>query len=231
MISAIALDDEPPALKVIESFCGQTDSIELQKSFTQPNEALKHLRKFPVDLLFLDIQMPSMSGIDFYKSLNQETMVIFTTAHSQFALEGFNLNAIDYLLKPFSIQRFQQAVAKANDFYNYTHQTDKIQNQYLFIRADYKLMKISISDILFIEGLNDYVKIHVHNQKTIITRMTMKTIQEKLPSKEFIRVHRSYIVPFSRIESIRNKTIFLSGKEIPVGGIYEEDLFNLFNNK
>ncbi len=99
--------------------------------------------------------MPSMSGIDFYKSLNQETMVIFTTAHSQFALEGFNLNAIDYLLKPFSIQRFQQAVAKANDFYNYTHQTDKIQNQYLFIRADYKLMKISISDILFIEGLND----------------------------------------------------------------------------
>ena len=231
MISAIALDDEPPALKVIESFCGQTDSIELQKSFTQPNEALKHLRKFPVDLLFLDIQMPSMSGIDFYKSLNQETMVIFTTAHSQFALEGFNLNAIDYLLKPFSIQRFQQAVAKANDFYNYTHQTDKIQNQYLFIRADYKLMKISISDILFIEGLNDYVKIHVLNQKTIITRMTMKTIQEKLPSKEFIRVHRSYIVPFSRIESIRNKTIFLSGKEIPVGGIYEEDLFNLFNNK
>ena len=231
MISAIALDDEPPALKVIESFCGQTDSIELQKSFTQPNEALKHLRKFPVDLLFLDIQMPSMSGIDFYKSLNQETMVIFTTAHSQFALEGFNLNAIDYLLKPFSIQRFQQAVAKANDFYNYTHQTDKIQNQYLFIRADYKLMKISISDILFIEGLNDYVKIHVLNQKTIITRMTMKTIQEKLPSKEFIRVHRSYIVPFSKIESIRNKTIFLSGKEIPVGGIYEEDLFNLFNNK
>ncbi len=231
MISAISLDDEPPALKVIESFCGQTDSIELQKSFTQPNEALKHLRKFPVDLLFLDIQMPSMSGIDFYKSLNQETMVIFTTAHSQFALEGFNLNAIDYLLKPFSIQRFQQAVAKANDFYNYTHQTDKIQNQYLFIRADYKLMKISISDILFIEGLNDYVKIHVLNQKTIITRMTMKTIQEKLPSKEFIRVHRSYIVPFSKIESIRNKTIFLSGKEIPVGGIYEEDLFNLFNNK
>ena len=231
MITAIAIDDEPPALKVIENFCGQIDTLDLKKTFTQPNEALKFLRKFPVDLLFLDIQMPSISGIEFYKMLKQDTMVIFTTAHSQFAVEGFNLNAVDYLLKPFTIERFQQAVTKATDFYNYSRQSDKSQDQYLFIRADYKLMKIKISDILYVEGLNDYIKIHVLNQKTIITRMTMKTIQEKLPAKEFIRVHRSFIVPFSKIESIRNKSIYMEGREIPVGGIYEENLFKLFNNK
>jgi DNA-binding LytR/AlgR family response regulator len=231
MITAIAIDDEPPALKVIESFCKQVENVDLQKTFTQPNEALKHLRKYPVDLLFLDIQMPSLSGLEFYKSLQQDTMVIFTTAHSQFAVEGFNLNAVDYLLKPFTFERFQQAITKATDFYNFNHQSDKTQEQYLFIRADYKLMKIKISDILYIEGLNDYIKIHVLNQKTVITRMTMKTIQEKLPSKEFIRVHRSFIVPFSKIESIRNKAIYMNGKEIPIGGIYEENLYKLFGNK
>ena len=143
MITAIAIDDEPPALKVIENFCGQIETLDLKKTFTQPNEALKFLRKFPVDLLFLDIQMPSISGIEFYKMLKQDTMVIFTTAHSQFAVEGFNLNAVDYLLKPFTFERFQQAVTKATDFYNYSRQSDKSQDQYLFIRADYKLMKIN----------------------------------------------------------------------------------------
>lgn len=231
MITAIAIDDEPPALKVIESFCAQIGNVDLQKTFTQPNEALKHLRKYPVDLLFLDIHMPSLSGIAFYKMLQQDTMVIFTTAHSQFAVEGFNLNAVDYLLKPFTFERFQQAVSKATDFYTFSKQSDKTEDQYLFIRADYKLLKIKISDILYIEGLNDYIKIHVANQKTVVTRMTMKTIQEKLPSKEFIRVHRSFIVPFSRIESIRNKFIYMGGKEIPVGGLYEEQLFKLFGNK
>ena len=231
MITAIAIDDEPPALKVIESFCGQIDTIDLQKTFTQPNEALKFLHKFPVDLLFLDVQMPSLSGIELYKMLKQETMVIFTTAHSKFAVEGFNLNAVDYLLKPFTFERFQQAVNKATDFYNYTRQSDKTQEQYLFIRADYKLMKVKISDILYIEGLNDYIKIHITNQKTIVTRMTMKTIQEKLPSKEFIRVHRSFIVPFSKIDSLKSKSIFIAGKEIPIGGIYEENILKLLNNQ
>ena len=231
MITAIAIDDEPPALKVIESFCGQIETIDLQKTFTQPNEALKFLQKFPVDLLFLDVQMPSLSGIELYKMLKQDTMVIFTTAHRKFAVEGFNLNAVDYLLKPFTFERFQQAVTKARDFYNYSRQSDKTEEQYLFIRADYKLMKVKISDIHYIEGLNDYIKIHIQNQKTIITRMTMKTIQEKLPSKEFIRVHRSFIVPFSKIESIKSKSIYIGGKEIPIGGIYEESLSKLLNKQ
>ncbi|HLP50741.1 MAG TPA: LytTR family DNA-binding domain-containing protein [Chitinophagales bacterium] len=228
MIKAIALDDEPLALKILESFCRQVDFISLEKTFTKPAEAQKYLKKFPADLLFLDIQMPSLSGLDFYKSIQQETMVIFTTAHSQFAVEGFNLSAVDFLLKPFTIERFMQAVNKANDFYNYTHQTEKAPNQFLFIRADYSLIKIAVNDILFIEGLDDYLKIHLHNQKMIVTRMTMKAIMEKLPAREFIRVHRSFIVPFSRIENVRNKVITVAGTEIPIGSSYEEEFFKVF---
>jgi DNA-binding LytR/AlgR family response regulator len=155
-------------------------------------------------------------------------MVIFTTAHSQFAVEGFNLSAVDFLLKPFTYERFLQAVNKANDFYNYSHQATQTQNQFLFIRADYSLIKIAVSDILFVEGLDDYLKIHLHNQKMVVARMTMKTMLEKLPAKEFIRVHRSFIVPFSRIENVRNKMITLAGEEIPIGSSYEEEFFKLF---
>lgn len=228
MINAIAIDDEPPALSVIESFCSESGLISLQKTFTKPSEAQKYLKRFPADLLFLDIQMPSLSGIDFYKNLEQETMVIFTTAHSQFAVEGFNLNAVDFLLKPFTYERFLQAANKANDFYNYSRQADKPQTQYLFIRADYSLLKIAIPDIVFIEGLDDYLKIHLQNQKTVVARMTLKTMLEKLPAKEFIRVHRSYIVPFSRIENVRNKTISLAAEEIPLGSSYEVEFFKVF---
>jgi DNA-binding LytR/AlgR family response regulator len=228
MIRAIAIDDEPPALKVLENFCGKTDLVALEKTFTQPSEALKHLRKFPVDLLFLDINMPSLSGIDLYKSIEQNTMVIFTTAYSEFAVEGFNLNAVDYLLKPYTFERFEKAVSKAHDYYNLTTQTDTTRDQYLFIRADYSLVKIAISDIVYIEGLDDYIKIHIQDQKTVVARMTMKGIIEKLPAKDFIRVHRSYIVAFARIKNVRNKVIFLDGFEISIGSSYEKDFNKAF---
>ena len=228
MITAIAIDDEPPALKVLEQFCKQVDFIDLQKSFTKPSEALRHLQKFPVDLLFLDIHMPSLSGIDFYKQVKQDTLVIFTTAHSQYAVEGFNLSATDYLLKPYTFERFEQAVNKAKEIYSYTRDSTKPEEQYLYIRADYSLVKIPVADILFIEGLDDYLKIHIHNQKCVVARMTMKAILDKLPTKEFIRVHRSFIVPFSRIEFVRNKMIGIAGEEIPVGSSYEESFYKLF---
>lgn len=224
MIKAIAIDDEPPALKVIENFCTDTPSIELQKTFTSPRDALKYLAKFPVDLLFLDINMPSLSGIDLYKEVRQDTMAIFTTAHSEHAVEGFNLNAVDFLLKPFTFERFTQAVNKANDFYQYQHPAAAAIQQFLFIRADYSLVKIAIADILFIEGLDDYLKIHIHNQKTVVARMTMKAILDKLPGNEFIRVHRSFIIAFSKIGSMRNKLIVIAGTEIPIGASYEENL-------
>ena len=228
MISAIAIDDEPPALKVVENFCGMVDFIDLQKTFTKPNEALKYLNRYPVDLLFLDINMPSLSGIEFYKQLKQQAMVIFTTAHIEYAVEGFNLNAVDYLLKPYTPERFMQAVNKAKDFFGYQHQADATGQHFFFIRADYSLIKINYADILFIEGLDDYLKIHLQNHKAVVARMTMKAILEKLPVKDFIRVHRSYIIPFSKIDSVRNKIIYLDGKEFSIGSSYEENFFKLF---
>jgi|ERR1700757_1996962 len=227
MIKAIAIDDEPLALKVIENFCEKVDFISLEKTFNKPSEALKYADNFPIDLLFLDINMPSINGIEFYKQLKQSTMVIFTTAYSEYAVEGFNLNAVDYILKPFTFDRFLLAVNKANEFFNYQNQKEN-SSQFLFVRADYSLVKINIANILYIEGLDDYLKIHIENQKTIITRITMKSILEKLPPKEFVRIHRSFIVPLKRIESVRNKVISLAGIEIPIGASYEENFFKLF---
>lgn len=229
MIKAIAIDDEPPALKLIENFCGRTEELLLEKTFTMPAEGLKHLRKFPVDLLFLDIQMPSVNGIDFYKAVKQDTMVIFTTAYSEYAVEGFNLSAVDYLLKPFTFTRFQQAVTKAAEYHNYKTQSSAETPKYLFIRADYSLLKIAITDIIYIEGLDDYLKIHLANSNPVVARMTMKAILEKLPANDFIRVHRSYIIPFNRIESYRNKLITIAGSFIPTGSSYEENFLKHFN--
>jgi DNA-binding LytR/AlgR family response regulator len=230
MINAIAIDDEPPALSVIEHFCSQVESVDLQKTFTRPTEALKYLKKFPVDLLFLDIQMPSLNGIDFYKEVKQDTMVIFTTAHTEYAVEGFNLNAIDYLLKPYSFERFQQAVNKANEYFSLQHQASNVSQENIYIRADYSLLKIPIADIVYIESLRDYLKIRLVSNKNIVTRMTMKSITDKLPAKEFIRVHRSYIVPLSKIRSVRNKMISVAELEIPIGSSYEEDFFKRFSD-
>lgn len=227
MIKAIALDDEPPALDVLQSFCDKIDYVDLQKTFTNSDDAFKYLKKYPVDLLFLDINMPSISGIDFYKKLPHKTMVIFTTAYSEYAVEGFTLSATDYLLKPFSFSRFQQAVEKA--YLQWKIQNQNPEQQNLFIRADYSLIKILISDILFIEGLDDYLKIHIQNQKTVVARMTLKSLLEKLPSPEFIRVHRSFIVPISKIEKVRNKIVYINEEEIPVSASYEAAFFALLN--
>lgn len=228
MITAIAIDDEPPALKVIETFAADFDFLALQKTFTRTDEALKYVRKYPVDLLFLDIQMPSLSGIDFFKSVEQQTMVIFTTAFSEYAVEGFNLNAVDYLLKPFTRDRFAQAVNKANDYARYLKQNTNTENDFLFIRADYSLLKLPFADILFIEGLDDYIKIHLSGQKPVVARMTMKNVLEKLPAKDFVRVHRSYIVPLKGIRQVRNKLITVGDMEIAIGSSFEEAFFAKF---
>lgn len=221
MIKAIAIDDEPLGLKIISHYCDQIDFITLERTFTKQSEAQKYLNKFPVDLLFLDIQMPAKNGIDFYKMLDNNPMVVFTTAHTEYAVEGFNVNATDYLLKPFSFERFLEAADKAKVIYERKNQVQNTEAQYLFIRADYSLNKILISDILFIEGLDDYLKIHIQNQKTIVARMTMKSIIEKLPFTEFIRVHRSFIVPMAKIDKVRNKIIYIGEDEIPLSASFE----------
>jgi DNA-binding LytR/AlgR family response regulator len=229
MIKAIALDDEPPALSIIENFCRRTEGIELLKTFTAPGDALAYLKKFPVDLLFLDIQMPSVNGIDFYKSAGTDFMAIFTTAFTEYAVEGFNVSAIDYLLKPFTLARFQQAVARANEYYQYKKQSGPESSQYIFIRADYSLLKIALDDILYIEGLDDYLKIHLNAGSPVVARMTMKSILEKLPAQDFLRIHRSYIVPFKKVASYRNKSVSIAAMELPVGSSYEEQFLKRFN--
>jgi len=227
MITAIAIDDEPLALKVIESHCEKTDFINLQKTFTHPTEALKYLRKYPVDLLFVDIQMPSINGITLVKSIQQNTMIIFTTAFSEYAVVSYELNAIDYLLKPVNFKRFNQAINKANAYYNYINKQNHSEDKHIFIRADYSLVNILLADILYIEGLADYLKIYIRNRKTIVARITMNDMVERLPFKDFIRVHRSFIIPFSRIESVRSTSIALPEREIPIGKTY----LNEFNSR
>jgi len=226
MIKAIAIDDELPALNVIENFSGKVDFIQLEKTFVRPGEALQYLEKDPVDLLFLDIHMPSLSGIDFYKSIRTETLAIFTTAHSEYAVEGFNLNAVDYLLKPFTYERFLQAVTKAKEITE--RRTPPAAQEFLFLRVDYSLVKIAIADIRFVEGLDDYLRIHLQGRQPLVVRMTMKAILSQLPSAHFLRVHRSYIVAVNSIVNIRNKIIYLERQEIPIGVSYEKDFFTRF---
>jgi len=231
MIKAIAIDDEPPALRIIEKFCNNVDFISLEKTFTRPSEAQKYINKFPVDLMFLDIQMPSVSGIELYKSITHKIMVIFTTAYSEYAVEGFNLNAIDYLLKPFTFERFFKSVRKAEDYFNFIHQSENALRQFIFIRADHSLIKVQFRDILFIQGLDDYIKIHLGDKSILVARTTMKAIYEKLPAKEFIRVHRSYIVSVNKVEKIRNKNLIVRSVEIPVGTSYENVIEQYFKNE
>ena len=222
MIRAIAIDDEPPALRIIERFAANVPSLTLERSFTRPGEALEYLHSHPIDLLFLDIQMPSISGLNFYKNLPGEPMVIFTTGYSEYAEEGFNLQAVDYLLKPFTNERFEQAVSKAISALEFKRQQAAGGQQYISIRADYSMHRVLLGDILYIEGLDDYLKIHIDNAKPIVARMTMKAMVESLPEASFMRVHRSYIIPLARITMVRNKTIYIGEAQIPIGGSYEE---------
>jgi DNA-binding LytR/AlgR family response regulator len=229
MIKAIAIDDEPLALEVIEALCGEVDFIDLQKKFTQPTEALKYLRKFPADLVFLDIKMPSISGISLAKEIKQNTMVIFTTAFSDYAVESYELHAIDYLMKPIGKSRFLMAVQKAKELFEIQSKKAEINSRHIYIRADFSLVQIPVSDIQLVEGMADYVKIHILNRKTVVARMTMKELQGKLSEAEFVRVNRSVIVPVNRIQSVRNKTVYLSDMEIPIGNTYLEEFSKRFS--
>ncbi|MFT3739735.1 MAG: LytTR family DNA-binding domain-containing protein [Breznakibacter sp.] len=229
MINAIAIDDEPLALTVIKSLCDKHAGVNLQKTFTQPSEALKHLRKFPADLIFCDIQMPAMTGINLVKSLQQNTMVIFTTAFSEYAVVSYELNAIDYLLKPINQKRFTQAIDKAQEYFDHINKKDHRTEKNIFIRADFSLVKIPMADILYIEGLADYLKIYIKDRKTIVARMPMKDMVEKLHSNDFIRVHRSFIVPFSKIEAVRGTTIFIGDREFPIGRTYADEFFGRYS--
>ncbi|ANF50035.1 DNA-binding response regulator [Chryseobacterium glaciei] len=223
MIKAIALDDEILALKIIENYAGKIENLSLEKVFNIQSDAQKYLNKFPVDLIFLDIEMPSKNGLDFYKNISQNTKVIFTTAYSEYAVDAFNINAVDYLLKPFSFERFKSAVEKVKI------NTENDEVKHLSIRADYKLHKINFNDILLIEGLDDYIQIHLKDNSKITARSSMKNIMEKLSEKDFVRVHRSYIVPVNNIKTIVNRNIHIGDFIIPIGETYKEEVMRIVN--
>jgi DNA-binding LytR/AlgR family response regulator len=236
MIRCLAIDDEMLALDLLEDNIKKVPFLELVKTCRSAMEAMEVLRNEPIDLLFLDIQMPDISGIQLLKSLHHKPLVIFTTAFSKYATDGFDLDVIDYLLKPYSFERFLKAVNKVHE---YIDLRDRASNQanakeivaspnFLFVKADYKLYKINLKDILYVEGLKDYVKIYA-SDKPIVTQMSMKGLEEKLPSQDFIRVHRSFIVAFNKIDFVQKHMLTIGKKEIPISEHYRDQLFNIIN--
>lgn len=230
MINCIAIDDEPIAIDIIQAFCDQTPEINLMQRFTQASAAQRYLAKFPVDLIFLDIQMPDIDGISFYKELKQKPMVIFTTAYIEYAVEGFNVDAVDYLVKPIELDRFKQACQKAVDFAEFLKSTHSKSQNSLFVRSDYSLMKIPYEDIIYCETMDDYVKIHRTDNTTVIALMSLNKLLNKLPENEFVRVHRSYVVSLSKIDLVRGKKIKIGETEIPVGVTYKNDFLHRYES-
>ena len=223
-IKCIAVDDEPLALELMEAYIGQVPGLELIGTFTDAVSAWSFIQKNTIDLLFLDIQMPDITGLQMAKSLeNRKPMIIFTTAFSKYAVEGFNVNAVDYLLKPFEFKRFKEAVNKAAELKALGENAPAAQDEKaIFVKSDYQNVRIPTKDIHFIEGFDDYIRIHVDTGKSIYTLMSLKSMLEKLPENDFIRVHRSYIVPINRIQRIFNQQIQLGSKEIPIGKSYSD---------
>ncbi|MEO6963686.1 MAG: LytTR family DNA-binding domain-containing protein [Puia sp.] len=231
-MKVVAVDDEPLALALLEDNIRQVPFLTLVASCSRAMEALRILREGEVDLIFLDIQMPGLTGLQFLQSLSVRPMVILITAYEKYALEGFNLDVIDYLVKPVPFERFVRACNKAQDFLKlkqHTLPSDQPfgQPDYFFVNAEYGLIKIAIPEIQLIEGLKDYLKIHMADGKPLVIRMSLKSMEEKLPPHKFFRIHKSYIVSLAHITSIRKNSVFLGSRELPLSDHYKEDLLRV----
>lgn len=238
----LIVDDEPLAIEVLETYIAQfPQQLKLITTCNNALQAFEAINKYEIDLMFLDIEMPQISGIDFLKSLAKPPKVVFTTAYPQYALDGYDLNIVDYLLKPISLERFEKAIDKAIfqlEGINLKAQQNELINQaqneaantidYIFVKADKKLIKLKFQDIYFIEGLKDYVMIYTPNGR-IITLQTMKSLEEKLPADQFMRIHRSYIVGSKHITMMQGNTIYIDNKEIPIGKNYKEEVVAALN--
>lgn len=229
----IIVDDEPLAREGIASLVNKTPGIQLAGSCNSANAAARYLSEETVDLLFLDIQMPGMNGIDFAKSVPPLTLIIFTTAYAEYALDSYEVEAVDYLIKPIKIERFQKAVHKAANYLELlkssstTNSIQRITDDYFFVKAERRIFKIRFSEILFIEGLKDYVVLQTISQK-VITAMNIKTIYDQLPKSTFARVSKSYIINMAQITSFDNNTAFIDKHEIPIGDAYRTQFFDEF---
>jgi two-component system LytT family response regulator len=226
-INCLLVDDEPVALDLLEHFISRVYFLNLVKKCRNAIEAMQILEENHIDLLFLDIHMPDVNGIQFLKSLISKPAVIFTTGYKEFALEGYENDVVDFLLKPFDFERFLKAVNKANNLLSKTIRPPAIRQkpqQFIFVKADYKLVKINVDDIIFVEGLKDYIKIYT-KQKLILTLMSMTAIEEKLPSDDFFRVHRSYIISLSKIDSVSRHRVIIGEKFIPISVPYRDRFY------
>ena len=226
-IRTIAIDDEPLALQLINGYIEKAPFLDLSGSFDNPVSAMDFLETNAVDLIFLDIQMPDLLGTEFARLSKGLSHIIFTTAYANYAVEGFRLNAVDYLLKPFSFEEFLESANRAKQRIEMEqtsgHQQVEANNDFLFIKSDYKVRRINLSDIQYIEGLKDYVKVYLHGEdKPVLTLATMKQMEGKLPANRFMRVHRSFIVNLQRIEIIERSRIVFGKVYIPVSDQYKE---------
>lgn len=231
MMKCIAIDDEPFALQLLKDYISHVPYLELVALCEDVFEANKVLRQQPVDLVFTDIQMPRLTGLQFIQSLTERPLFILITAYEKFALEGFNLNVVDYLLKPVELSRFMLACNKAWELYQLRQAKNtnpEIVPTYFFVNAEYRQVKVIYRDIVWIEGLKDYIKIYFKAPvKPLLVRMSMKSMEEELPASQFIRIHKSYIVSVESITSVRKSSVFIDQKELPVGDTYQSAIEQL----
>lgn len=225
MINCIAIDDEPLALKQIASYIEKTSFLNLVGSFESALEALSFLKSYTIDLMFVDIQMPDLSGMDLVKMLDPGPEVIFTTAFSEYAVEGFKVDALDYILKPLDYASFLKAANKAQTHFDLIKSSPEKLNvsaEHLFLKSEYKIVRIEFNKILYIEGMREYIRIHLENAKPVMSLLSMKNIEQKLPSNKFMRVHRSFIVNLEKITTIERNRIVFDKEYIPISEQYKE---------
>lgn len=233
-ISCIVVDDEPLAVRLMESYVAKTPFLSLKGSFTSGTAAYSFLQDNPVDLLFSDIQMPNLSGMDLSRMLTERTRIIFTTAFSEYAVEGFKVRALDYLLKPISYDDFLSATVKAKEYFEVTEPAEvtgqrKIKS--IFVKTEYRLQQIDLDKITYIEGLKDYVKIHLNDGSTpVLSLMRLKNLEDTLPNEDFVRVHKSFIVRLTAIEAIERSHILIGQDRIPIGDSYKPRLYQALSS-
>lgn len=233
MLRCIAIDDEELALELLEDNIRRVPYLQLVATCNNPMEAIKVLQEEEIDLVFLDIQMPGITGIQLIRSTPAQCMFILVTAYEKYALEGYNLNVIDYLVKPVEFDRFLKACNKAADLHQLKQKgksgpESQGLHDYFFVNVEYSLVKVQKSDILYIEGLKDYIKIHLRAPlKPVVTRMSMKSIEEELPGNQFARIHKSYIVSVKAVDSIRKTSVFIQQTELPISDNHREAFFGL----
>lgn len=232
-INCIIVDDEPMAREILQRHLQKIDLVTIVKTCKNATEAFNAVSSQQIDLIFLDINMPEISGLSFAKSINKKIKIIFTTAYREYAVDGFDLQAVDYLLKPISFERLAQAIDKfesnRSTIKNELTVKTEEKNDFIFVRSDRKKVKINFDEIKYIESLSDYIKIHL-NDKTIITRETISNIEVKLPKHQFLRIHRSYIISISKIESFTNEFVEIDNKALPISRSYKTSVLNKLEN-